>query len=160
MNGHFWYAFLFVIVVVLFFLREWRSSLIIILTIPFSLITAFITMYSIGYTINIFSLMALVIAIGMVVDNAIVVLENITRHIENGSRPKQAAMFAASEMGMAIMASTITSLPLLAFVKEEYNRAIHDQTISETTTPTSSVSSISLGNFFKKELLLQKNSGA
>ena len=105
-----WYAFLFVIVVVLFFLREWRSSLIIILTIPFSLITAFITMYSIGYTINIFSLMALVIAIGMVVDNAIVVLENITRHIENGSRPKQAAMFAASEMGMAIMASTITTL--------------------------------------------------
>jgi len=105
-----WYAFLFVIVVVLFFLREWRSSLIIILTIPFSLITAFITMYSIGYTINIFSLMALVIAIGMVVDNAIVVLENITRHIENGSRPKQAAMFAASEMGMAIMASAITTL--------------------------------------------------
>jgi HAE1 family hydrophobic/amphiphilic exporter-1 len=105
-----WYAFIFVIFVVLFFLREWRSSLIIILTIPFSLITAFITMYAIGYTINIFSLMALVIAIGMVVDNAIVVLENITRHIENGSKPKQAAIFAASEMGMAILASTITTL--------------------------------------------------
>ena len=77
---------------------------------PVSLISAFIAMYAMGYTINIFSLMALVIAIGMVVDNAIVVLENITQHIEKGSKPKQAAIFGALEMGMAIAASTATTL--------------------------------------------------
>ncbi len=105
-----WYALIFVTLVVLMFLREWKSSLIIFVTMPVSLISAFIAMYIMGYTINIFSLMALVIAIGMVVDNAIVVLENITQHIEKGSKPKQAAIFGALEMGMAIAASTATTL--------------------------------------------------
>ena len=105
-----WWALLFVAIVVLFFLREWRNSLIVILTIPFSLIIAFIIMFVGGYTINIFSLMSLVIAIGMVVDNAIVVLENIVQHIEKGSRPRQAAIFGTNEMGMAITASTATTL--------------------------------------------------
>jgi HAE1 family hydrophobic/amphiphilic exporter-1 len=105
-----WWALLFVAIVVFFFLREWRNSLIVILTIPFSLIIAFVVMFTGGYTINIFSLMALVIAIGMVVDNAIVVLENIVQHIEKGSRPKQASIFGTSEMGMAITASTATTL--------------------------------------------------
>ncbi|MEA4905326.1 MAG: efflux RND transporter permease subunit [Petrimonas sp.] len=105
-----WYALIFVTFVVLMFLREWKSSLIIFVTMPVSLISAFITMYAMGYTINLFSLMALVIAIGMVVDNAIVVLENITQHIEKGSKLKQAAIFGASEMGMAIAASTATTL--------------------------------------------------
>lgn len=105
-----WYALVFVTLVVLMFLREWKSSLIIFITMPVSLFSAFIAMYAMGYTINIFSLMALVIAIGMVVDNAIVVLENITQHIEKGSKPKQAAIFGALEMGMAIAASTATTL--------------------------------------------------
>ena len=105
-----WYALVFVTLVVLMFLREWKSSLIIFITMPVSLISAFIAMYAMGYTINIFSLMALVIAIGMVVDNAIVVLENITQHIEKCSKPKQAAIFGALEMGMAIAASTATTL--------------------------------------------------
>lgn len=105
-----WYALIFVTLVVLMFLREWKSSLIVFVTMPVSLISAFIAMYAMGYTINIFSLMALVIAIGMVVDNAIVVLENITQHIEKGSKPKQAAIFGTSEMGMAIAASTATTL--------------------------------------------------
>ncbi|MGM0504046.1 MAG: efflux RND transporter permease subunit, partial [Bacteroidota bacterium] len=105
-----WWALLFVVIIVFVFLREWRSSFIVFLTIPFSLIVAFIVMFVIDYTINIFSLMAIVIAIGMVVDNAIVVLENITRHIEEGSRPKQASIFGSSEMGMAITASTATTL--------------------------------------------------
>ncbi len=105
-----WYALVFVTLVVLMFLREWKSSLIIFITMPVSLISAFIAMYVMGYTINIFSLMALVIAIGMVVDNAIVVLENITQHIEKGSKPKQAAIFGALEMGMAVAASTATTL--------------------------------------------------
>lgn len=112
-----WWAGLFVILVVFVFLREWRSSLIIMLTMPVSLIAAFVYMFLAGYSINIFSLMSIVIAIGMVVDNAIVVLENITRHMEQGSKPRQAAVFGASEMGMAISASTLTTisvfLPLL-----------------------------------------------
>lgn len=104
------YALIFVTLVVLMFLREWRSSLIIFVTMPVSLISAFIVMYIMDYTINIFSLMSLIIAIGMVVDNAIVVLENVTQHIERGTNPKQAAIFGTSEMGMAIAASTATTL--------------------------------------------------
>ena len=105
-----WWAMIFVAIVVFFFLRNWRHSLIVLLTIPFALIFAFIIMFLSGYTINIFSLMALIIAIGMVVDNAIVVLENIVQHTERGSRPKQASIFGTSEMGMAITASTATTL--------------------------------------------------
>lgn len=110
LSSSIWYALVFVTLVVLFFLREWKSSLIIFIVMPVSLISAFITMYILNYSINIFSLMSLVIAIGMVVDNAIVVLENITQHIEKGSKPKQAAIFGTSEMGMAIAASTATTL--------------------------------------------------
>ncbi|WP_297729857.1 efflux RND transporter permease subunit [uncultured Porphyromonas sp.] len=110
LSSSIWYALIFVTLVVLLFLREWRSSLIVFLTMPVSLISAFIVMNVLGYTINIFSLVALVIAIGMVVDNAIVVLENITQHIERGAMPKQAAMFGASEMGLAIAASTLTTI--------------------------------------------------
>ena len=110
LSSSIWYALIFVTLVVLLFLREWKSSLIVFLTMPVSLISAFIVMNLLGYTINIFSLVALVIAIGMVVDNAIVVLENITQHIERGAMPKQAAMFGASEMGLAIAASTLTTI--------------------------------------------------
>jgi HAE1 family hydrophobic/amphiphilic exporter-1 len=104
------WAALLVVLVVLFFLRELRSSLIILLTIPFSLIAAFIFMFIADFTVNIFSLMALAIAIGMVVDNAIVVFENITRHMEQGEKAKSAAEFGAGEMGMAISASTLTTI--------------------------------------------------
>lgn len=104
------YAALFVIIVVLFFLREFRSSLIIILTIPFSLISAFIFMQIAGFTINIISLLSLAVTIGMVVDNAVVVLENIKQHVDRGTRPKQAAIFATGEMGMAITSSTLTTI--------------------------------------------------
>ena len=110
LSSSIWYALIFVTLVVLLFLREWKSSLIVFLTMPVSLISAFIVMNVLGYTINIFSLVALVIPIGMVVDNAIVVLENITQHIERGAMPKQAAMFGASEMGLAIAASTLTTI--------------------------------------------------
>ncbi len=104
------YAFVIVIFVVLFFLRDWKSSVIIAITIPFSLIVAFIVMFILDFSINIFSLMALIIAIGMVVDNAIVVLENITQKFENGLSSKDAAVLGAKEMGMAITASTATTL--------------------------------------------------
>jgi hydrophobe/amphiphile efflux-1 (HAE1) family protein len=105
-----WWAFLFVILVVIAFLRDWKSSFIITVTIPFSLITAFIFMYARGWTINIFSLLSLIIAIGMVVDDAIVVLENITQHISKGEKPNEAAVSATDEMGLAVMASTTTVL--------------------------------------------------
>jgi hydrophobe/amphiphile efflux-1 (HAE1) family protein len=104
------YAGIFVIIVVLLFLRQFRSSIIIVLTIPFSLIVAFIFMYIFDFTINIFSLMSLAVAIGMVIDNAIVVLENISRHIEKGVPPMQAAIIGTKEMGPAILAATLTTI--------------------------------------------------
>ncbi len=102
------YAFLFVMIVVLFFLGRWRATLIIIITIPVSLVAAFIYLYATDGTLNILSLSSLSIAIGMVVDDAIVVLENITTHIERGSRPKSAAVHGTNEVYLSVMASTLT----------------------------------------------------
>ncbi len=102
------YAFLFVMLVVLFFLGRWRATVIIIITIPISLIAAFIYLAVSGGTINIVSLSSLSVAIGMVVDDAIVVLENITTHIERGSRPKNAAIHATNEVSLSVVASTLT----------------------------------------------------
>ncbi len=101
-------AGLFVMIVVLFFLGRWRATFIIILTIPVSLIAAFIYLMITGNTLNIISLSSLSIAIGMVVDDAIVVLENITTHIERGSKPKDAAIYATNEVAVAVVASTLT----------------------------------------------------
>jgi hydrophobic/amphiphilic exporter-1 (mainly G- bacteria), HAE1 family len=102
------FAFIFVVLVVLFFLGRWRATFIIILTIPISLIAAFIYLHATGNTINIISLSALSIAIGMVVDDAIVVLENISKHIERGSTPREAAIYATNEVWLAVIASTLT----------------------------------------------------
>lgn len=102
------YAFLFVVLVVLVFLGRWRATLIIIMTIPISLIAAFIYLGGTGGSLNIISLSSLSIAIGMVVDDAIVVLENITTHIERGSRPKSAAIHGTNEVGLSVVASTLT----------------------------------------------------
>ena len=102
---------LIVILITYLFLRSFRTSLIVSLTIPFSLIIGFIGMYLLGYTINVISLMSLIIAIGMVVDNAIVVTENITKKLEKGEQfRKKAAISGASEMGLAITASTLTTV--------------------------------------------------
>jgi len=158
-----WWALLFVVVIVFIFLREWRSSLIVFLTIPFSLIVAFIVMFVIDYTINIFSLMAIVIAIGMVVDNAIVVLENITQHIEQGSRPKQASIFGSSEMGMAITASTATTLMVfipMIFVGGVVGLLFKQLAIITSVTMVASlITSLSLTPMVSSQLLkgLKKN---
>ena len=101
------FAFIFVILVVMFFLGRWRATFIICLTIPISLICAFIYLYAVGSTLNIISLSALSIAIGMVVDDAIVVLENITTHIEKGSKPKEAAIYATNEVWLSVIATTL-----------------------------------------------------
>ena len=105
-----WWGALWVMFVVLIFLRNYRSSLIIIVTIPFSLIFAFIIIYIFDYTINVFSLMSLVVAMGLVVDSAIVVLENIIQKIEKGEKPREASVFGSSEMQLAITASTMTTI--------------------------------------------------
>ena len=105
---------------VLIFLRKWRATLIICLTIPFSLVLALIGIYFLGYTINMMTLFAMIIAVGMIVDNAIVILENITRHREEGERATEGAIYGASEVYMPVMASTMTNIciffPIL-FVK-------------------------------------------
>ena len=102
------YALLFVVIVVFFFLGRWRATVIIVLTIPISLIASFIYLYATGNTLNIVSLSALSISIGMVVDDAIVVLENITTHIERGAEPKQAAVHGTNEVAISVIASTLT----------------------------------------------------
>ncbi|MCK9499446.1 MAG: efflux RND transporter permease subunit [Bacteroidales bacterium] len=101
------YAFLFVILVVLFFLGRWRATFIIVLTIPISLIVAFIFLGITGSSINIISLTSLSIAIGMVVDDAIVVLENIAKHIDRGSSPREAAIYATNEVWLAVIVTTL-----------------------------------------------------
>ncbi|MFI3317995.1 MAG: efflux RND transporter permease subunit [Rikenellaceae bacterium] len=101
------YAFIFVVFVVMFFLGRWRATFIICLTIPVSLICSFIYLYATGSTLNIISLSSLSIAIGMVVDDAIVVLENITTHIEKGSSPKEAAIYATNEVWLSVIATTL-----------------------------------------------------
>jgi len=101
------YAFIFVMLVVLFFLGKWRATFIIVLTIPISLITAFIYLFATGSTLNIISLSSLSIAIGMVVDDAIVVLENITKHMERGSSPREASIYGTNEVWLAVIATTL-----------------------------------------------------
>lgn len=102
------YALLFVMIVVFVFLGRWRATMIIIITIPVSLIASFIYLFATGNTLNIVSLSALSISIGMVVDDAIVVLENVTTHIERGADPKQAAVHGTNEVAISVIASTLT----------------------------------------------------
>ncbi|MFO7851564.1 MAG: efflux RND transporter permease subunit [Bacteroidota bacterium] len=102
------FAAIFVVLVVLFFLGRWRATFIVILTIPISLIVAFIYLFISGNSINIISLSSLSIAIGMVVDDAIVILENITRHIERKSHPREAAIYATNEVWLAVIVTTLT----------------------------------------------------
>ena len=101
------YALLFVILVVLFFLGKWRATLIIGITIPIALIVAFIYLGVADSSLNIISLCSLTIAIGMVVDDAIVVLENITRHVERGEDPHEAAIYATNEVWVSVIATTL-----------------------------------------------------
>lgn len=109
-----------VVIVCFLFLRRYRSSLIVTLAIPLSIVASFVGLYFMGYTFNVISLMSIAIAMGMVVDDAIVVLENVIRHIDGGEDPKTAAVTGASEVGMAVAASALSIvvvfIPLL-FVK-------------------------------------------
>lgn len=103
-------TFILVMFVVYVFLGRWRATLIIVLTIPISLLASLVYLFATGNTLNIISMSALSIAIGMVVDDAIVALENITTHLERGEKPKQAAIHGTEEVGISIVASTLTML--------------------------------------------------
>lgn len=101
------YALLFVVLVVWFFLGSWRTTLIIGVTIPIALVTAFIYLLATDSSLNIISLASLSIAIGMVVDDAIVVLENISKHIDRGASPREASIYATNEVWTSVIATTL-----------------------------------------------------
>ena len=103
-------TFIVVMFVVMLMLGRWRAMFIIVLTIPISMLSSLIYLMVADSTLNVVSMSSISISIGMVVDNAIVVLENITSHVDRGSRVKQAAIFATKEVGVSIIASTLTTL--------------------------------------------------
>jgi len=98
------------VLMILLFLRNWRPTLTITLAIPLSILTTFIGIYAMGYTFNIMTLGGMALGVGMLVDNAVVVIENIFRHLQEGKERKRAAVVGASEVGLAITASTLTTM--------------------------------------------------
>jgi multidrug efflux pump subunit AcrB len=100
-------AFLAVLVVWLF-LRDWRATLISAAALPLSIIPTFWLIYAFGFTLNILTLVALTLVVGILVDDAIVEVENIVRHLRMGKKPREAAMDAAIEIGLAVVATTLT----------------------------------------------------
>jgi len=105
-----WQGGILAVVLIFLFLANWRPTLIIGLAIPLSIVTTFIALYFAGYTLNLMTLGGLALGVGMLVDNAIVVIENIFRHRQEGKDSEQAAIVGASEVGMAITASTLTTI--------------------------------------------------
>jgi HAE1 family hydrophobic/amphiphilic exporter-1 len=105
-----WQGGLLAILLIFLFLRNWRPTFIISLAIPLSIISTFIALYAAGYTLNLLTLGGLALGIGMLVDNAIVVIENVFRHLEEGQGADQASIEGTSEVGMAITASTLTTI--------------------------------------------------
>ncbi|MBP2307256.1 MMPL family transporter [Azospirillum melinis] len=101
-------AIVLVVLVIFFFLRSLRATLVPLVTIPVSLIGGFALMYALGFSINTLTLLSMVLAIGLVVDDAIVMLENIFRYVEEGMPPFQAALKGSREIGFAVIAMTIT----------------------------------------------------
>ena len=102
--------FLIVMIVVFLFLGRWRATLIVVVSIPIALLASLMYLFFTGNTLNIISMSALSLAIGMVVDDAIVVLENVTTHLERGEKPKEAAVHGTAEVGISVVASTLTML--------------------------------------------------
>ncbi|TXI35035.1 MAG: efflux RND transporter permease subunit [Niabella sp.] len=101
-------AFGLVVIIIFLFLRDWRSTIIPVLAIPVSILSAFFIMYIAGFSINVLTLLGLVLAIGLVVDDAIVVLENIYKKVEEGTSPVQAAFAGSKEIYFAVISTTIT----------------------------------------------------
>jgi len=105
-----WQGGVLAILLIFLFLMNWRPTVIIAVAIPLSIIATFIILYFAGYTLNLLTLGGLALGVGMLVDNSIVVIENMFRHIQEGKSPKDAAKKGAAEVGMAITASTLTTL--------------------------------------------------
>ncbi len=101
-------AFLLVVLVIFFFLRNWRSTLIPVIAIPISLISTFFVMYVAGFSVNILTLLGIVLGTGLVVDDAIVVLENIYQKVEGGMKPREAAFKGSQEIFFAVISTTVT----------------------------------------------------
>ncbi len=114
LRGTVLWAVFFVFIVLLFFLQDFRASLIVAVAIPTSLIITFLLMWLLDYTINTDSLASLAVAVGLVVDNAVVVVDNIHRHRRRGERPREGAIFGANEVGVAVIASTLTTVSIFA----------------------------------------------
>ncbi|MFA6169529.1 MAG: efflux RND transporter permease subunit [Candidatus Margulisiibacteriota bacterium] len=156
-----YWSFFFVVLTVLFFLRNVRGSLIVSLAIPFSILAAFVYMFASGATINIISLASIIISIGVVVDDAIVVLENVYRHLDKKNEPpREAAIFGAGEVSGAVIASTTTNLvifiPLLlvsGFIGIFFNQL---SAISIVVMAMSLVTAISLTPMLCSKLLTIK----
>jgi hydrophobe/amphiphile efflux-1 (HAE1) family protein len=109
-RGHIIFGGIMAVLVVFVFMRDWRSTLITALALPTSVIATFFFMYAVGFTINMMTLMALSLVIGILIDDAVVVRENIYRHMEQGEDPMTAARRGTSEIGLAVMATTFTIL--------------------------------------------------
>ena len=109
-RGHIIFGGIMAVLVVFVFMRDWRSTAITALALPTSVIATFFFMYAIGFTINMMTLMALSLVIGILIDDAVVVRENIYRHMEHGEDPMTAARNGTSEIGLAVMATTFTIL--------------------------------------------------
>lgn len=122
-------AVLLVVIVILLFLKSFRATIIPTFAIPTSIIGAFAVAYILGFTINILTLLALVLAIGLVVDDAIVVLENVYRHMEMGKSRRQAALDGSKEIGFAVLATTISLVAVfvpLAFLQGNVGRLFNE----------------------------------
>lgn len=125
-------AFSLVVVIIFFFLRNWRTTLIPIIVIPVSLIGSFFIMYLAGFTINVLTLLAIVLAIGLVVDDAIVMMENIYVKIENGMAPKEAGLKGSQEIFFAIISTTITLIAVffpIVFLEGQTGRLFREFSI-------------------------------
>ena len=158
------FALIFVTLVVLFFLGRWRATFIVVLTIPISLIVAFIFLHVTDSTINIISLSALSIAIGMVVDDAIVVLENIAKHIDRGSTPREAAIYATNEVWQAVVVTTLTVVAVFfpMTMVGGLTGVLFNQLgwIVSITVVTSTIAAITLTPMLSSKMLrLMKNNG-
>ncbi|MCV2884791.1 efflux RND transporter permease subunit [Aestuariibacter sp. AA17] len=153
-------AMLMVIIVIYLFLGNVRATLIPAATVPVSLISAFIVMYALGFSINLLTLLALVLAIGLVVDDAIVVLENIYRRIEMGEPPLLAAYRGAREVGFAVVATTMVLIAVfvpLVFLQGNIGRLFTEFALAiAAAVAFSSVTALSLSPMLASKVLTQR----
>ena len=122
-------AALLVILMIFLFLRDWRATLIPLLAIPISIIGTFAVMSWLGFTLNVLTLLALVLAVGLVVDDAIVVLENIYRRMEGGELAIRAAVFGTRQVAFAVIATTLTLVAVfvpVAFQSGQIGRLFYE----------------------------------